>query len=309
MENLIAVARQVAVLFALIGVGAAARWTGILKDAAAEGLVDLLVIVVTPCVIANSFVRPFEPSMAGGLAAAFAIAFAAHVAAIFLAKALVRKGAADTRCVLRMTVVFSNAGFMGIPLEQAIIGADGVFYGSAYIVAFNLFMWTWGLREMQGDRGGVGMRRILVNPGTVGLAAGLPVFLLSIPLPTVVSAPLGHMADLNTPLAMIVIGHSLARANLGKVLRCGAAHFAAFLRLVAFPLLVVAALVPLRGRVPRDMLLAVVVAASAPVAAMVSMFATRFRRDVDTAAALVSGTTLASVATMPPVIALAMKLL
>ena len=306
MENLIAVARQVAVLFALIGVGAAARWTGILKDAAAEGLVDLLVIVVTPCVIANSFVRPFEPSMAGGLAAAFAIAFAAHVAAIFLAKALIRKGAADTRCVLRMTVVFSNAGFMGIPLEQAIIGADGVFYGSAYIVAFNLFMWTWGLREMQGDRGGVGMRRILVNPGTVGLAAGLPVFLLSIPLPAVVSAPLGHMADLNTPLAMIVIGHSLARANLG---RSGAAHFAAFLRLVAFPLLVVAALVPLRGRVPRDMLLAVVVAASAPVAAMVSMFATRFRRDVDTAAALVSGTTLASVATMPPVIALAMKLL
>ena len=148
-----------------------------------------------------------------------------------------------------------------------------------------------------------------MNPGTVGLAAGLPVFLLSIPLPAVVSAPLGHMADLNTPLAMIVIGHSLARANLGKVLRCGAAHFAAFLRLVAFPLLVVAALVPLRGRVPRDMLLAVVVAASAPVAAMVSMFATRFRRDVDTAAALVSGTTLASVATMPPVIALAMKLL
>ena len=292
MENLIAVARQVAVLFALIGVGAAARWTGILKDVAAEGLVDLLVIVVTPCVIANSFVRPFEPSMAGGLAAAFAIAFAAHVAAIFLAKALIRQGAADTRCVLRMTVVFSNAGFMGIPLEQAIIGADGVFYGSAYIVAFNLFMWTWGLREMQGDRGGVGM-----------------LFLLSIPLPAVVSAPLGHMADLNTPLAMIVIGHSLARANLGKVLRSGAAHFAAFLRLVAFPLLVVAALVPLRGRVPRDMLLAVVVAASAPVAAMVSMFATRFRRDVDTAAALVSGTTLASVATMPPVIALAMKLL
>ena len=204
MENLIAVARQVAVLFALIGVGAAARWTGILKDAAAEGLVDLLVIVVTPCVIANSFVRPFEPSMAGGLAAAFAIAFAAHVAAIFLAKALVRKGAADTRCVLRMTVVFSTAGFMGIPLEQAIIGADGVFYGSAYIVAFNLFMWTWGLREMQGDRGGVGMRRILVNPGTVGLAAGLPVFLLSIPLPAVVSAPLGHMADLNTPLVLKV---------------------------------------------------------------------------------------------------------
>ena len=47
----------------------------------------------------------------------------------------------------------------------------------------------------------------------------------------------------------------------------------------------------------------------APVAAMVSMFATKFGRDVDTGVAVVSGTTLASIVTMPPVIALAMWLL
>ncbi len=304
MENLAAVARQVAVLFALMGVGAVARWTRLVGEDAIGGIVGLLVMVVTPCVIVTSFMRPFDASMAGGLAVAFAAAMLAMCAAIFASRFLVRHPSDDTRCVLRTAVVFSNAGFMGIPLEQAILGGDGVFYGSAYIVAFNLVMWTWGVWTMGGGNGD--LKTVFVNPGTVGVAVGLPLFLFSAEVPEVLSRPLVHLADLNTPLAMIVIGHSLAGAKIGKVLSSGAVHVAAFARLVAFPLLVIAALLPLRGHVPREMLLAVAIAASAPVAAMVSMFAVRFRRDVDTAAALVSGTTLASVVTMPPVIALAM---
>ena len=54
---------------------------------------------------------------------------------------------------------------------------------------------------------------------------------------------------------------------------------------------------------------ALVTAASAPVAAMVSMFASKYERDVDLSVGLVSGTTLLSIITMPPVIALAMEVL
>ena len=57
------------------------------------------------------------------------------------------------------------------------------------------------------------------------------------------------------------------------------------------------------------MMLAMTVAASAPVAAMVSMFASKFNRDVDVSVAVVSGTTLLSILTMPVVIALAMGVL
>ena len=45
------------------------------------------------------------------------------------------------------------------------------------------------------------------------------------------------------------------------------------------------------------------------VAAMVSMFASKYERDVDLSVGLVSGTTLLSIFTMPPVIALAMEVL
>jgi predicted permease len=57
------------------------------------------------------------------------------------------------------------------------------------------------------------------------------------------------------------------------------------------------------------MMLAIVIAASAPVGAMVTMFASKYERDVDLSVGLVSGTTLLSIITMPVVIATAMEVL
>ena len=328
MDNVLIVAEQVAVLFVLIGFGAVLRKTRVLTESAIGGLVNLLVLIVTPCLIVDVFQRPYDPAMLKGLAIAFAIAVLGHVVAIALAFALVRHRDENVRRPLLLAAVFSNAGFMGIPLEQAILGGRGVFFGAVYIVVFNLFMWCWGYNLMKNDElrvksekdGGTEERRrilnssflnlhSIVNPGTVGIALGLPLFFLSLKLPAPVAVPIHQIAGLNTPLAMIIIGFCLTDARLGRVVRMGGVYAATAIRLVVYPLLVVAAMYPFRHALDRDTMLATTIAASAPVAAMVSMFAAKFDRDVDAAVAVVSGTTLVSVVTMPVVIALAMSVL
>ena len=306
MRNLLLVAEQVAVLFALMGVGAVLRKAKLIDEKGIGGIVNLLLLVVTPCLIVDSFQRPFDSAMLAGLGQAFLIAVVGHLLVIAVARRVVRHPDENVRRPLLLAAVFSNAGFMGIPLEQAILGEKGVFFGVVYVVVFNLFMWSWGVRTMEKGEHVAWNWKTVVNPGTVGLALGLPLFLLSVRLPTCLAAPVRHLANLNTPLAMVVIGYSLAGARLRRVVRLPAAHVAAAVRLVAYPLALVALLLPLRGALDRDMALALVVAASAPVAAMVSMFAVRYGRDVDASVAVVSGTTLASVLTMPPVIALAL---
>ena len=311
--DLALVATQVGVLFALMAVGAVCRRTRLLDDAAVRGIVNVLVLVVTPALIVHCFQRDFDPSKLAALGTAFGIAFAAHLALIAAATLLMRTPAADTRCVLRLATVFSNAGFMGIPLENALFGPDGVFYGVVYVVVFNVMMWSWGFCTMKGvdirRLGRAQLLTVLVNPGTVGIALGLPLFLGSVRLPEVVGRPVAFLSDLNTPLAMLVIGYHLAGARLGPVLRSGGAYLASAIRLVVYPLLLLAALYPLRTHLDATMACALVTAASAPVAAMVSMFAAKFDRDVDMSVGLVSGTTLLSIVTMPAVIALAMALL
>lgn len=56
------------------------------------------------------------------------------------------------------------------------------------------------------------------------------------------------------------------------------------------------------------MAVAIVVAASAPVAALTTMFAARYGRDVPVSVGLVSLTTLASILTMPPLVGCALWL-
>ncbi len=313
MENFLVVARQVAVLFALIGVGAVCRRMHLLGASAVRGMVNVLLLLVTPCLIVDAFQRPFDSSMLAQLGLAFLIALALHAVLILLAHILIRTGRASTETVLRLAVVFSNAGFMGIPLEQAVLGDEGVFFGIIYVAVFNVMVWSWGLRVMRGTDSRSAESRgpwvMFVNPGTVGLMLGLPLFLFSVSLPEIVHTPVRMMASLNTPLAMLVIGYYLAGAHLGAVVRNLSAYEAAIMRLIICPLALTFALYPFRGQLDRVMMLSLVAAASAPVAATVTMFASKYGRDVDLSVGVVSGTTILSIVTMPTVIALAMSVL
>lgn len=313
MEGFLTVAQQVAILFVLIGAGAAMRRAKFFDDRSVEGLINLLLLVVTPCLIVDVFQRPFDPAKLRGLGIAFAVCVFAHLAVIASALLLVRHRDENVRVPLMLSAVFSNAGFMGIPLEQAILGDEGVFFGIVYVVVFNLVIWSWGYAMMRGGAGGAAdgaqsRVRSFVNPGTIGLAVGLPFFFLSAKLPDVIGEPVHQLAGMNTPLAMVVVGYCLAGAKLGRIARLRDVYVAAFVRLVGYPLAVIAAFYPFRHQLDRNLMLATVVAASAPVAAMVSMFAAKFDRDVDVAVGMVSGTTLLSILTMPAVIALAMFL-
>ena len=306
MDNFLTVAGQVGVLFALMGVGAICRRAKWIDDASIKGMVNLLLLIVTPCLMVDVFQRPFDPAMMRSFVVAFAMAIAVHFVLITLSSGVFRRAGSDTQAVLKVATVFSNAGFMGIPLEQAILGDRGVFFGVVYVVVFNLLMWSWGLSRMGGK---ANRKMMLVNPGTVGVALGLPLFLLSVKLPSAVGVPVSLLADLNTPLAMIVTGYYLFGAKLSKVAAAPLAYLSASIRLVLCPLLLTFALWPFKASLEREMMLALIIPASAPAAAMVTMFASKYGRDVDMSVGLVCGTTLLSIVTMPAMIALAMELL
>ena len=83
------------------------------------------------------------------------------------------------------------------------------------------------------------------------------------------------------------------------------------LRLVVVPMAMIGAFVGIRACVPAlnpVMAVAIVTAASAPVAALTTVIAARYDRDAAMATRLVSGTTLLSILTMPPIIGFALWL-
>lgn len=302
LDNFFTVGSQVIILFLLIAVGAVCAKAKLLGKQAVQGMANLALFLATPCVIIRSFQRPLTWELLCTLGIAALAAVATHLLGIGLAQWLVRDREEARRSVLRFGVVFSNAGYMAIPLQQALLGDEGVFYGSVYVAVFNLVLWTYGVAVM-GEGRSLSWRKALLNPGVVGVVLGLGFLLSGITLPEVLAAPVNHLANLNTPLPMLIIGYYLAEADLKTALTDRRAYFTIVLRLLVIPLLMLGGLwlCGVRGTV----LVSAVVGASAPVATATTMFAARYHRAPELSVNLVVLSTLFSLLTMPLIVGLA----
>lgn len=301
LQDFLTVASNVMTLFLLIGVGALCAKTKLLSEGAVKALADLVLYIATPCVIIKSCIREFDPAMLWGFLTVVAVAAVNHALLILLARTVFRDKEENRRRVLRVATVFSNAGYMAIPLQQAILGDVGVFYCAAYVIVFNVFLWTYGLMEMSGESRLSG-KKILFNPGVIGVAIGLTLFVFPIPVPALIADAVGHLAALNTPVPMLIVGFYLAQTDLAAALRDGRGWLCMALRLVAAPLLALGGLLlcGIRG----DLLTSCMICIATPVATACTMFATRFDRDPRLSVNLVSLSTLLSVITLPLLVAL-----
>ncbi len=304
VQNLLIVSEQVAVLFILIAVGFACAKVRFINELSAKHLTNLALYIATPCIMIKSFqeVR-FNEKIVVNLAITALCAVMIHFCSILISRLIFRAKDESRRVVLRFAAVFSNCGFMSLPLQRAVLGSKGVFYGAIFVAVFNIIVWSYGLIDMSGGRKSFSAKKLILNPGVLGAAVATILFLTRITLPDIVLSPISFLAGLNTPVPMLVIGYYLSQAKLLEHLKDKTIYAVAGVRLVLFP--VIALLVMRLFSVDSDILISCTVAASAPVAAMTTMFSTKFGRDTQLSVGLVSITTLLSILTMPVIIALA----
>lgn len=283
-------------LFIMIAVGFGMYKAKRITDAGAAQMTDLLLYAVTPCVVINAFNRPFDPQTARSIGVFAAVGAVFMALSIVIGRLVYRKGDVDSRTVQRFAAAFSNCGFMGIPLAGAVCGEMGTLYASIFVVLFNLFQWTYGFAMMSGEK--LSLKKAFINPCVLGLIAGLPIFLLSVNIPAPVENAVSMLSALNSPLAMIVIGTHLAKADLISTLKDTRCYMNSALRLIIMP----AVIMPLIIAIPwldNNQTVTLAVMFGAPVAASCALFATKFKRDSGLASRMVAMSTLFSMATLP----------
>ena len=311
LANFLTVAGQVFVLFGLIAMGFILTKKNMITKTGADACTNIALYLATPTVIIRSFVRmKFEPSTLKTLILSLVVCFLIHIAYIIVAT-LVFRGNNESRIrVLRFAVVFSNAGFMALPLQEALLGSEGVFFGTAYVVTFNIVAWSYGIILMSCDKKEMSVKKMLINPGIIGAIIGVLLFIISLPIPSELKETgfqiINHTANLNTPIPMLVIGYYLATSEFKKAFRDKACYINILLRTVFLPIATVFVLYicGIRGA----MLVSLAVATSAPTAAMTTMFSAKFERDTELSVNIVSLSTVVSIITMPCVVVVAQLL-
>jgi len=263
-----------------------------------EQIVQLFLCIVLGWLLVRLLQR--TPELLQGLALSLGAAIGIH-ALFFIATALLHRPLRLTP-VEQASLIYTNSGNLIIPLVTAVLGPEWVIYCSMFQLVQQFPMWSHCRIILSGDRN-VSLKKILLNVNIISVFVGVLLFLLNLPLPTVIAGTMKSIASTIGPLSMFVAGMLMGEQNLLAVLRIRSIWKVAFLRLIALPLVVLcifkysglAALVP-DG---QSILMISLLAASAPAAANVTQIAQVYGHEGDYAGAINVITTLLCIGTMP----------
>lgn len=304
LGNLQIVAVQVIILYLIAFVGFFADKSKIFVRADATKLVDLIFNLILPFAIINSFLSMERTrEHIRGLIFSVLLAVLTHIFAIAVASLCFRKRPKAEQGVYHYAIVFSNAAFLALPLAQSVVGEEGVFYSSCYVAVFNVLAFTYGISRISGGKAKINVKSLFLNPGSVSVLIGIPLFLLQVKLPDFLLDTMARVGACNSPMAMIVFGTFLANCNFKNFFAKKEVYFVSFLRLILIPItmLFVFKLIGVSG----NMLIALTISASAPVATNTAMYAAKYENDTALSSELVGQTSIFSIATMPVIVALA----
>ena len=218
---------------------------------------------------------------------------------------------------LRFASVFSNCGYMGLPFLQSLfrgneqIMGEIMIYGGVVIAVFNILTWSIGTYMMTGDKKQMSFRRAFINPTVIGIVIGVILF-FAIQKPFVLLAPedttwrmvleklsdtLNFLANMVTPVAMLVIGIKLANINLKQLFVDVWAYVACFNKLIVMSIItmLIVAFLPIAPIAKFALFFGL----SMPSATNTAMFAVHFGGDSDFATVSVLLSTIISILTIP----------
>ena len=306
-SNVWIAARQVLILYVMVAVGFLCDRTGLFTEKTARLTNNLLFYIITTAVIVKSFVTtPFTGDTAKQLLIASLCAVATHVIGIVLTLPLFRKGKSPHDTIYKYACIYGNMGYMALPLAQALLGDEGVLYCSMGVLVFQVFSFTHGIGLMNktAEKTGFNIKKILLNPGIIGVVLGLPFFLTGVGLPDLLLEPVSGIASMNTPLAMILLGTYMSNCGLKGLFSDKNNYFITLIKNIVTPAILLLVLKS-TGAVTGTLLVSTLIQASAPVANNTVMFSAMYGHDTGVATKTVTFSTFASVLTMPCIVALA----
>ena len=235
--------------------------------------------------------------------ASFVLFFISKIYSKWILKLTPQEGA-----VFGVGGIFSNNVMIGIPLIMLFMGDEAIAV-SALIISFNaLLLWSLVSFAIEwADHGSFSLkgllltfRGVLKNPIVIGIALGLSVSYLRIPLPAFATTTIDMFSNMVAPLSLLALGMGLARYRLGSHLKVSL-NITLF-KLILHPLIIW--LGALLLGLPAFETKAIVILGSIATGMNVYLMALKFQVIEDAVASSIILTTILSAITTPIIVVL-----
>ena len=296
---------SVAIFVALAVPGFLLVKTKTLKAEQSIALSKLLMWVGMPFLILSSTLRlRFTETLLKGMGLSFAITLGYVAVWFFITAFLTRKeGDVKKQGMLRFAMMFSNNGFLGLPLAAAVLGegSDAYLYLVISNVLTNLLMYTIGVYYISGDKKNMNLKKVILNPVLISFVIGVILNLLNVVeyVPQVLTYS-DHLKGIVTPVSMVILGMKMASVKLPTLFTNKKVYIVSVLKLIAVPVgaVIIAYFFGEWSGVGAALAFAMLIAFGTPTAGLASTFADAYDGDEEGAAVYTLGSTLLSVASL-----------
>ena len=295
---------RVIILFALVFLGYYIGKRKIMTAEIAPQLSNLIVMITFPAMTFLSMIRPFDENILHESIIIIFAAFAMHFGGLLIGLVVVKVFKVDPKSkgVWLFVSMFTNNGFMGIPLISSVYGDDGMMLIVFANIATNILIFSIGKKAITLNfdaNDGINFRQMFLTNINLAAAAGIIFFIFQIPVPEIVTDALGYVSNITAGLSMIVVGLSLTKVPIKKIVSGWDMWIMAIIRLVAIPLIIVFIFRLIPGAHGTLLEKVLVLMSALPSASTVSLLAEKYGTNTELAAKMVFSTTLLSVVTIP----------
>jgi predicted permease len=281
-----------------------------LKAEQSGALSKLLMYVGMPFLVITSTVDKitFNKELIVMLLVTMLLTIVIMMAAFFVTKPVAKMETEQKKNgMMRFCTIFSNNGFLGIPLAIAVLSgnANAIMVLIAMNIITNVLMYTVGIYLISGDKNAISVKKALLNPVLIAFIVGVALNLLNVKeyIPEVGSY-CTHFSNTVTPISMTILGMKMGGVNILSLFKSWKTYYVSAIKLIIFPIIAIAILFALRGIfqgsvINSSMILGAFISFSTPTAGLASTFSDNFDGDTEGAVAYTLSSTLLSVVTIP----------
>ena len=305
MSPFIIMLRNVLVFLALAVPGYMLVKLKILKEEDTSPISKVLVKIGLPSLIfANSLNMNIKGWEALTLVVVALVSLAIILITVFIST-LVTKGFEEkTRKTAKYAMSFSNSGFLGIPLAEAVFGSASSVMG--YLVVANVVccvgLNTIGVYLFTGDKKYISIKKILLNPAFLAFFFGIVINLSGVlNYVNEITLIANHLKGLVTPISMMIVGIKLASIKPLNIFKSKNMYIVSAVKLLVQPIIIVCAMLIVGSfiNIPSAIIMGIFMAFAMPAPGTTTSFADMYDGDVDESVIYTLGTTILSVISIP----------
>lgn len=297
------VLEQTFIFFLIMLIGVYARKKGMLTKENQSQISAIVVNIAYPAIILSGVLSDENRIGPNQILIAFVTSLALLVLALILgyAVAIIMRFEKSFYGIIQVLTVFTNIGFMGVPMIDNIYGKSALIYMSVFLIPYNLLFYSFAIKTIQRESlnplSGFKFKDLL-NNGMIACFLAIIIYLSGIKVPYVLGTTIHLVGSMTAPLAMLLIGSFLSDINLKSLFLEPQTIIYTLIKMLVIPLIIIKILSIF---INDNLLLAVCMAALAtPCGNVIALLTSMYNKEAyPIAVKTITLSTVASIITMP----------